>query len=60
MALTARRKLAHWCLAQLDKDTTLLELVNWLANGCGLWASNELAATDEDDGQGEAPEPSEA
>ena len=45
-------------LAQLDKDS-FTELVSWLLTAAVVGV-NELAATGEDDGQGEVPEPSEA
>ena len=45
-------------LAQLDKDS-FTELVSWLLTAAVVGVG-ELAATGEDDGQGEAPEPSAA
>ena len=45
-------------LAQLDTDS-FTELVGWLLTAAVV-GLNELAATGEDDGQGEAPEPSAA
>ena len=45
-------------LAQLDKDS-FTELVSWLLTAAVVGV-NELAVTGEDDGRGEAPEPSEA
>ena len=45
-------------LAQLDKDS-FTELVGWLLTAAVVGVG-ELAATGEDDGQGEVPEPNEA